>query len=78
MGLLFHPVRELASPGWPPRGEELVAAPAQQHGRGAQRLVERDPGRLLATATAIADAADPAAVPEALAAGRVLDGVRYH
>ena len=71
LGLAVHPVRELAGPRWPPRGEELIAAPAQQHGLGAQRLLQRDPGRLVAAP--VANTADPAAVPEALVTGRVLD-----
>jgi len=71
LGQAVQPVRQGAGPGWPPRREELVAAAAQQHGLGAQRLVECDPGRLVAAP--VADTTDPAAVPEALVAGRVLD-----
>ena len=71
LGLAVQPVRQGASPGWPPRGEELVAAPAQQHGLGAQRLIERDPGRLFAAP--VANPADPAAVPETFVTDRVLD-----
>ena len=44
LGQAVQPVRPLATPGRPPRGEELVAAPAQQQGLGAQRLVELDLG----------------------------------
>src|SRR5580693_4731225 len=74
LGLAVQPVRQGASSGWPPRGEELVAAPTQQHGLGAQRLVEQDLGRLFAAlGPKLADTTDPAAVPEALLAGRVLD-----
>src|SRR5580700_4866859 len=72
LGLAVQPVRQGASPRWPPRGEELVGAPAQQHGLGAQRLVEQDLGGLFA-ALELADLADPAAEPEALLTGRVLD-----
>src|SRR5919201_432168 len=64
-----QPVRQLATPGWPPRGEPLVAPPTQQQGLGAQRLVEREPVELWA----VLDQADPAAAPEALVTGRVLD-----
>src|SRR5207248_10859195 len=71
LGLAVQPVRQGASPGWPLRGEPLVAAPAQQHGLGAPCLLQRDPGRLAAAPGA--DPADPAAVPEPLVAGRVLD-----
>jgi hypothetical protein len=52
-----------------PRGVPLVASPAQQEGPGGQRLAEREPGRL----RAISDQADPAAGPEAVVTGRVLD-----
>jgi hypothetical protein len=71
LGLAVQPVRQLARPGWPPRGQELVAAPAQQHGLGAQRLLEQDLGRRFAAP--VADPADPAAALEALVTGRVLD-----
>src|SRR5438445_4364698 len=64
-----QPVRQLATPGWPPRSEPLVAPPAQQQGLGAQRLVERKPVELWA----VLNQADPAAEPEALVTGRVLD-----
>jgi hypothetical protein len=53
------------------RKEELVGSPAEQLGLGAQRLVEQDLGRLFATP--LTDATDPAAAPEALRTGRVLD-----
>jgi len=53
----------------PPRGEPLVASPAQQEGSGGQRLVERELGKL----RAISDQADPAAGPEAFVVGRVVD-----
>src|SRR5438876_1094468 len=69
LGQAVQPVRQLAAAGWPPRGEPLVAAPAQQEGPGGQRLVERELGEL----RAISDQADPAAGPEAFVTGRVLD-----
>src|SRR6266542_1507456 len=69
LGRLFKPVRQLATPGWPPRGEPLVAPPTQQQGLGAQGLVERE----LVEFWAVLDQADPAADPEALVTGRVLD-----
>src|SRR6266436_6303980 len=69
LGQAVQPVRQLAAARWPPRGEPLVAAPAQQEGPGGQRLVERELGKLWA----IPDQADPAADPEALVTGRVLD-----
>src|ERR687897_3385678 len=37
-----QPVRQLATPGWPPRGEPFVAPPTQQQGLGTQGLVERE------------------------------------
>src|SRR5213078_1530285 len=61
LGHAVQPVRQLATPGWPPRSEPLVAPPAQQQGLGAQRLVERE----LAEPWAVFDQADPAAGPEA-------------
>src|SRR5438874_3538249 len=67
LGKLF----ERATSGWPPRGQELVAPPAQQKGLGAPRLVERNFGCLVATLSA--DKTDPAAAAEALDARRVLD-----
>src|SRR5215468_12634556 len=69
LGQAVQPVRQLATPGWPPRGEPLVAPPAQQPGLGAQRLVERE----LVEPWAVLDQADPAADPEAFVTGRVLD-----
>src|SRR5215211_2783248 len=69
LGHAVQPVRQLATPGWPPRGEPLVAPPTQQQGLGAPGLVERE----LAELWAVLDRADPAAAPEALVAGRVLD-----
>src|SRR5436190_664534 len=69
LGQAVQPVRQLAAAGWPPRGEPLVAPPAQQEGPGAQRLAERELGELRATS----DQADPAAGPEAFVTGRVLD-----
>src|SRR5205823_10359894 len=72
LGHVVQPVRQVAAPGWPPRGEELVGSPTEQLALGAQRLVEQDLGRLFATP--LTDTTDPAAAPEALRAGRVLDG----
>src|SRR6266849_3966351 len=69
LGQAVQPVRQLATPGWPPRGKPLVAPPTQQQSLGAQRLVERELGQLWAAR----DHADPAADPEALITGRVLD-----
>jgi hypothetical protein len=54
----------------PPRGEPLVASPAQEEGPGGQRLIERELGKL----RAISDQAGPAAGPEAFVTGRVLGG----
>src|SRR5436190_21636400 len=71
LGHVVQPARQFATPGWPPLGEELVGSPTEQLGLGAQRLVEQDPGRLFATP--LADTTDPAAAPEALRTGRVLD-----
>ena len=63
----LQPVRQLAAARWPPRGEPLVASPAQKEGPGGQRLVERELGQLRATS----DQADPAAGPEAFVTGRL-------
>src|SRR5216683_2710636 len=71
LGEAVQPVRERATSGWPPRRQELVAPPAQQKGLGAQRLVERNLGRLVATLAA--DKTDPAAAAEALDPRWVLD-----
>src|SRR5438876_5010302 len=57
LGQAVQPVRQLTAARWPPRGEPLVASPAQQEGPGGQRLVERELGKL----RAISDQADPAA-----------------
>src|SRR5207247_5062918 len=46
-------------------------SPTEQLGLGAPRLVEQDFGRLFATPPT--DTTDPAAAPEALRTGRVLD-----
>jgi hypothetical protein len=62
-------VRQFASPGRPPRGEPLIAPPAQQPGPGAQRHVERE----LVDLRAVLDQADPAADPQAFITGRILD-----
>src|SRR5260370_9265144 len=69
LGQAVQPVRQLATPGWPPRGEPLVAPPTQQQSLGAQRLVERELGQLWAAR----DHANPAADPETLVTARVLD-----
>src|SRR5205823_2969034 len=69
LGQAVQSVRQLATAGWPPRGEPLVAPPTQQQSLGAQRLVERELGQLWAAR----DHADPAADPEALVTSRVLD-----
>src|SRR5215467_3533543 len=69
LGQAVQPIRQLATPGWPPSGEPLVGPPAQQHGLAAQRLVERE----LVELYAVRDPADPTADPEALVTGRVLD-----
>src|SRR4029453_509815 len=71
LGQAVQPVGEFATPGWPPRGEELVAPATQQERFGAHRLVEHDLGPLLAVF--VATRGDPAAVPESLLPGRVLD-----
>src|SRR6266851_6593695 len=52
LGNLSKPVRQRASSGWPPRGQELVALPTQQHGFSAQRLIERHLGRPFTTLAA--------------------------
>src|SRR5438876_106635 len=71
LGHFVQPVRQFAASGWPPRGEELVGSPTEQLGLGAQRLVEQNLGRLFATP--LTDTTDPAAAPEPLRTGRVLD-----
>src|SRR5207253_11405716 len=71
LGHFDQPVRQFAAPGWPPRGEELVGSPTEQLGLGTERLVEQDLGRLFTTR--LTDTTDPAAAPEALRTGRVLD-----
>src|SRR6185503_5678399 len=71
LGLAIERVRQGAAPGWPACGQEVVGPSPQQHGRGTERLLERD-GACFFT-TAIADATDPTAVPEAFDAGRVFD-----
>src|SRR5437588_4853209 len=71
LGQAVQPVRPLATPGCPPRCEPFVAPPAQQQGLGTQRLVELDLGPLFAVL--VPNLAEPAAVPEALVTGRVLD-----
>ena len=69
LGHAVQPVRQLAVPGWPPCGEELVRAPTEQKGLGAKRVVERG----LPDGGAVLDQADPAAEPEALVTGRILN-----
>src|SRR5712691_8037980 len=71
LGQAVQPVRQGAAPGCPPRGEPLVAPPAQQEGLGAQRLVERDLGPLFEVLAP--KLAEPAAEPEALLTVGVLD-----
>src|SRR6185437_194321 len=71
LGHVVQPVRPLARPGGPPRGEPLLAAPAQQQGLGAQRLVGLDLGPLFEVLAP--ELAEPAAELEALLAVRVLD-----
>src|SRR6202011_4283314 len=60
-----------ASPGWPPRRQVLVASTTQQHRLGPERLVEPDLGPRFAVF--VLNPVEPAAVPEALLTGRVLD-----
>src|SRR4029450_2684870 len=69
LGEAVQPVRQLATPSWPPRGEPPSAPPTQEQGLGAEGLVERE----LADLWAVLDQADPAADPEAFVTGRVLD-----
>src|SRR5688572_15845363 len=69
LGQAVQPVRQLATSGWPARGEPLVAPPTQQQCFGAKGLVERE----LVELWAVPDQADPAADPEAFITGRVLD-----
>src|SRR5262249_51352352 len=66
-----QPVCQLATSGWPPRGEELVRSPTEQLRLGAKRLVEHDLGRLCATL--LADPTDPPSALEPFRTGRVLD-----
>src|SRR5262249_11552698 len=66
-----QPVRPLAAAGLPSRGEVFVTPPAQQQSLGAQRFTELGLGPLLAVL--VPDLKEPAAVPEALLTGRVLD-----
>jgi hypothetical protein len=67
--MLFSLSASSPAAGWPACGHPLVAAPTQQQGLGAQRVVERE----LADPWAVLDQADPAAATEALVTGRVLD-----
>ena len=69
LGHAVQPVCQLAAPRRPSGGEPLVGPPAHQHGLGAQRLVEREPGEL----RAVLDQADPTTAREAFVAGRVLE-----
>jgi hypothetical protein len=48
LGQAVQAVRQLAAARWPPRGEPLVASPAQQEGPGGQHLIERELGKLRA------------------------------
>src|SRR5215831_18883817 len=69
LGQAVQPVCQLAAPGGPLRSEPLVAPAAQQLSLGAERLVERE----LVDLGVVLDQTDPAAAPEALVTGRVLD-----
>src|SRR5260370_32058183 len=71
LGMLFNRSANGPFRDGHPGGQELVAPPTQQKGLGAQRLVECHSGRLFATLAA--NAIKPAAEPETLDAGRVLD-----
>src|SRR6266581_8731017 len=42
LGLAVQPIRQLATPGWPLRGEPLVRPAAEQQGLCPQRLIERE------------------------------------
>src|SRR5215831_14542813 len=69
LGQAVQPVCQLAAPGGPLGSEPLVAPAAQQPCLGAERLVERE----LVDLWVVLDQTDPAAAPEALVTGRVLD-----
>src|SRR6266566_7623139 len=71
LGQAVQSVCPLTAPGWPPRGEPLVAPPTQQQGLGAQRLVELELGPRFEVL--VPELAEPAAQPEALLTVRVLD-----
>jgi hypothetical protein len=71
LGHAVHPVGQLAGSGSPPRGQELECPPTLEQGLGIKMLVEQDLRRPFAVP--VADATDPAAKPEALDTGRVLD-----
>jgi Bacterial Ig-like domain (group 3) len=53
LGQAVQPVRQVATPGLPPRGEELVAPLTQQQGLGAQRLVKPTPAPGVTTTTTL-------------------------
>src|SRR5438105_12391374 len=69
LGQTVQSVRQLPTPGWPPRGEPIVGPPIHQHGLGAQGLIERELGELWT----VLDQADPTAAREAFVTRRVLD-----
>src|SRR5262245_48171567 len=69
LGQAVQPVRQRAAARWPPRGEPLIAPPAEQEGPGGHRLVQRE----FAELRVVFDQAGPAAGPEAFVTGRVLD-----
>src|SRR5919108_3137009 len=69
LGQAVQPVRQLATPGRPPRGQPLIGPPTQQQGLGAYRLLECDPRQVLAAR----EQTDPASPAEPLVAGRVFD-----
>src|SRR5215469_2166406 len=71
LGHAVQLVRPLATAGLPPRGEPLVAAPSQQQGLGAQRLIGLDPGPFLEILAP--ELAEPAAEPETLRTIWILD-----
>src|SRR5260370_5368303 len=71
LGHAVQPVRPLAEAGQTAPGEPVVAAPAQQQGLGAQRLVE--PHLRPRFAVLVPNLEKPATAPEALLTGRMLD-----
>src|SRR5262245_28561145 len=71
LGQAVQPVGPRATPGIPPRTEVLVAPSAQEEGLSAERLGEPELGPRFAILRP--ELVEPAAVPEAVLAGRVLD-----